>query len=193
MDRLGRFGDGDEPRVERFGRRSLFSGVAFTNPGRMSCERRRNRCRSGRRLGLREDARGERDRLDGEDQGERDREENPAVGHAGSVHAPTIANLVPGDRHPVVRGRMRRSSGPGPEPGPWSLCGQVETAGQRSGAGQSPVPDATVSASRRVALNSGAHGPWPARTNGDDSIDSKVCGSVTKLCAHASIAERSRS
>ena len=192
MDRLGRFGDGTSHGLGA-------SAVAASPPRRTSGRLpwAANGAETGAAVSVASDwARtlgGYRDRLGGEDQGEDDREENPAVGHAGSVHAPTIANPVPGDRHPVVRGRMRRSSGPGPEPGPWSPCGQVETAGHWSGTGQSPVPDATVSASRRVALNSGAHGPWPARTNGDDSIDSKVSGSVTKLRAHSSIAERSRS
>ena len=44
-----------------------------------------------------------------------------------------------------------------------------------------------------AASNAGAHGPWPARTYGDWSIDSKLSASVTKLRAHSSMLERSRS
>src|SRR6185436_6725906 len=121
------------------------------------------------------------------------REQDPAMRHADRAHARTITKTLARSRHPDVPDAMRRWSGPGPEPGRRSSCGRVGTAAERCGAGQSPVPAASVSASRRAVLNWGAHGPWPAITKGDDSIDSKVSGSVTKLRAHSSIVERRRS
>ena len=51
---------------------------------------------------------------------------------------------------------------------------------------QSPVPAATSRPSRSAASNFGAHGPWPASTNGDCSTDANVAGSVTKERAQVS-------
>ena len=99
------------------------------------------------------------------------------------LHAPTIASPVPGHRHPVVRGRMIRSSGPGPEPGPWSPAvrwSPLESGRERIRR-RSPTPPSAPAEGRLEPRR-----PWAL--SGQDgrghSITSSVCGSATKLCAH---------